>query len=51
MRATSRGILIEKPVMVVWDQFRKHTTESTKKFLNEINTEKAVILRDLTSLL
>ena len=35
--------------MLVWNQFIAHTTEPTKKFREEINTELTIILGDLTS--
>lgn len=35
--------LFKKPVILVWVQFRVHTTESTKNILRGMNTEIAVI--------
>lgn len=41
--------LFKNPAKLVWDQFRAHTTESTKKFIKGINTEIAVISESITN--
>ena len=43
------GGLLKKPALLVWDQFRAHTTEATKKKLQQLKTKQAVIPGGLTS--
>lgn len=47
--ANRKGGLSKSRALLVWDQFRSHTTDSIKNLLQEMNTEIAVIPGGLTS--
>ncbi|KAJ4436451.1 hypothetical protein ANN_19084 [Periplaneta americana] len=45
------GALLRKPSLLVWDSFRGHLGDDTKRFLTEMKTDMAVIPGGLTSVL